>query len=112
MLKEDCIFCRIIAGKLPSAKIYEDEDMLVFKDIEPKAKVHFLAVPKTHFALLSEADGKGMEMLSRIFGKIPEVAEENGCKDGYRLVINQGENAGQTVHHLHVHILGGQPLEW
>lgn len=112
MLKDDCIFCKIIRGEIPSSVVYEDGLMLVFKDIEPKAKVHLLAVPKTHFALLGEADGQGSAALAHIFANIPAIAEKNGCKDGYRLVINQGEAAGQTVRHLHVHILGGEPLGW
>lgn len=112
MLNDNCLFCKIIQGKIPSAKVYEDENMLVFKDIEPKAKVHLLAVPKTHFALLSEADAEGEKMLAHIFKNIPAVAAANGCENGYRLVINQGEDAGQTVHHLHVHVLGGQTLDW
>lgn len=112
MLDCDCLFCKIIEGKIPSAKVYEDKDMLVFKDIAPKAKTHLLAVPKTHFALLSEADEVGGKMLSNIFKKIPGIAAENGCENGYRLVINQGEAAGQTVRHLHVHILGGETLGW
>lgn len=112
MLNCDCLFCKIIEGKIPSSKVYEDDKMLVFKDIAPKAKVHLLAVPKTHFALLSEADGEGMAMLLHIFEKIPATASANGCNNGYRLIVNQGENAGQTVPHLHVHILGGEPLEW
>ena len=112
MLNNDCLFCKIIKGEIPSAKVYEDDMMLVFKDIEPKAKVHLLAVPKTHFALLSEAGVDGGKYLAHIFAKIPAVARENGCENGYRLVINQGTDAGQTVRHLHVHILGGQPLEW
>lgn len=112
MLNDNCLFCKIIRDEIPSAKVYEDENMLVFKDIEPKAKVHLLAVPKTHFALLSEADEEGAKMLAHIMAKLPEVAAANGCDKGYRLVINQGEDAGQTVHHLHVHILGGQTLGW
>lgn len=112
MLNDNCLFCKIIKGEIPSAKVYEDENMLVFNDIEPKANVHLLAVPKTHFATLSEADSEGAAILAHIFKKIPEVAAANGCQNGYRLVINQGEDAGQTVHHLHVHILGGQPLDW
>ncbi len=112
MLKEDCLFCKIIEGKIPSAKVYEDDKMLVFKDIEPKAAVHLLAVAKTHFKLLSEADGEGRELVKYMLFKIPKIAAENGCGNGYRLVINQGEDAGQTVFHLHIHILGGQPLDW
>lgn len=112
MLNDNCIFCKIIRGEIPSSKVYEDAETLIFKDIEPKAKVHLLAVPKTHFALLSQMGEEDGKILSRILQKIPAVAAQNGCNGGYRLVINQGEDAGQTVHHLHVHILGGQPLEW
>lgn len=112
MLNDNCLFCKIIKGEIPSAKVYGDEKMLVFKDIAPKANVHMLAVPKTHFALLSEAGGEEAPFLAHILEKIPEVAAENGCEKGYRLVINQGGDAGQTVHHLHVHILGGQTLDW
>lgn len=112
MLNDECLFCKIIKGKIPSSKVYEDEKMFVFKDIEPKAKVHLLAVPKTHFALLSEAGDYGAPFLAHMFEKIPGIARENGCENGYRLIINQGKDAGQTVHHLHVHILGGQTLDW
>lgn len=112
MLNDNCIFCKIIRGEIPSQKVYEDEKILVFKDIEPKAKVHLLAVPKTHFARLSEAGEAEEPFIGHIFEKIPAVAALNGCEKGYRLVINQGEDAGQTVPHLHVHILGGQTLGW
>lgn len=112
MKHNDCLFCKIVDGSIPSSKVYEDDKMLVFKDIEPKAKVHLLAVPKRHFKLLSEADEEGREILKHIFEKIPGIAAQCGCGNGYRLVINQGEDAGQTVFHLHIHILGGQPLEW
>ena len=112
MLKDDCLFCKIIRGEIPSAKVYEDEDMLVFRDIEPKAKVHLLAVPKDHFKLLSEMDGDRAELVKRMLEKIPAIAAENGCEKGYRLVVNQGEDAGQSVFHLHIHILGGQTLPW
>lgn len=108
----NCIFCKIIKGEIPSAKVYEDDKMLVFRDIEPKANVHLLAVPKSHFKLLSEMDAEKAETVKYMLGKIPQIAKENGCKNGYRLIINQGDDAGQTVFHLHIHILGGQPLEW
>lgn len=110
MLNDNCIFCKIIKGEIPSQKVYEDEEMYVFKDIEPKAKVHLLAVPKTHFKLLTEMGDKESEALAHILKKIPEIAEKNGCKNGYRLLINQGDDAGQTVFHLHIHILGGEKL--
>ena len=110
MLKDDCLFCKIIRGEIPSAKVYEDDKMLVFKDIEPKAKVHLLAVPKDHFKLLSEMDEKRAELVKYMMEKIPQIAAENGCENGYRLVVNQGEDAGQSVFHLHIHILGGEKL--
>lgn len=111
-MKNNCVFCGIIAGEIPSAKVYEDEKMYVFKDIEPKAKVHLLAVPKEHYKLLSEADEKRRQTLCHMLEKIPQIARENGCGNGYRLVINQGDDAGQTVFHLHIHILGGEQLDW
>lgn len=112
MLKDDCLFCKIIKGEIPSAKVYEDEKMLVFKDIEPKAAVHLLAVAKDHFKLLSDMNAGQAETLKYMLEKIPQIAAQNGCENGFRLVINQGEDAGQTVFHLHIHILGGQKLPW
>lgn len=112
MLSDDCVFCKIIKGQIPSTKVYEDEKMLVFKDIEPKAKVHLLAVPKDHFKLLSQMDEVRAQTLSYMLAKIPQIAAENGCANGYRLVINQGDEAGQTIFHLHIHILGGENLPW
>lgn len=108
----NCIFCKIIKGEIPSAKVYEDDKMLVFKDIEPKAKVHLLAIGKDHFKLLSEMNEAQAELVKYMLTKIPEIAQSNGCENGYRLVINQGDDAGQTVFHLHIHILGGQTLDW
>lgn len=112
MLNDNCIFCKIIKGEIPSSKVYEDEKMLVFKDIEPKAKVHLLAIGKEHFKLLSEMDEERAELVKYMLEKVPQIAKENGCENGYRLIINQGEDAGQTVFHLHIHILGGEPLPW
>ena len=107
---ENCIFCKIIAGEIPSNKVYEDEDMLVFRDINPQAKVHCLCVPKSHFATLSEMNEQQAEIVKKCLVKIPGIAAELGLSDGYRLIINQGKYAGQTVFHLHIHILGGQDL--
>lgn len=107
---ENCIFCKILRGEIPSAKLYEDEDMIVIKDIEPKAKLHYLCIPKEHFALLSEMDEKRAELVKRCLQKIPALQEKLGLRDGYRMIINQGENGGQTVKHLHIHLLGGEPL--
>lgn len=107
-----CVFCKIIAGEIPSIKVYEDEEMIVIKDIEPKAKCHYLCIPKEHFALLAEMDDERAEIVKHCLAKLPMLRKELGLENGYRLVINQGEDAGQTVHHLHIHVLGGEPLPW
>ena len=109
---ENCIFCKIIAGEIPSGKLYEDDEIVIFKDIAPKAKIHLLCVPKEHFALLSEADDRRAALLGRTLKKIAGLAPALGLDGGYGLVVNQGEAAGQTVHHLHIHILGGETLPW
>lgn len=109
---DNCIFCKIIAGEIPSAKVYEDGEIVIFKDIEPKAKIHLLCVPKEHFAYLSELNGERAALIGRTFEKIGKLKDALGLSEGYRLVVNQGENAGQTVHHLHIHILGGETLPW
>ncbi len=107
---ENCIFCKIVAGEIPSKRYYEDEKIIVIKDIEPKAKLHYLCIPKTHFALLSEMDGEKAELVKYCFETIPKIQETLGLQDGYRVIINQGENGGQTVPHLHIHLLGGEVL--
>ena len=106
----DCIFCKIIAGEIPSKKKYEDEEIIIFEDIEPKAKIHLLCVPKEHFAYLSELNEKREALLGRTFKKIASLAPSLGLQEGYRVIVNQGENAGQTVHHLHIHLMGGEVL--
>ena len=107
---ENCIFCKIVAGEIPSPRLYEDEKMIVIRDIEPKAKLHYLCIPKTHFALLSEMDTEKTETLKHCFAVIPTLEEKLGLQEGYRVIINQGENGGQTVKHLHIHLLGGEKL--
>ena len=107
---KDCIFCKIVAGEIPSKKKYEDDEIVIFEDIEPKAKIHLLCVPKEHFAYLSEADGGRAALLGRTLQKIASLAPSLGLGEGYRLVVNQGENAGQTVKHLHIHVMGGEVL--
>ncbi len=109
---ENCVFCKIVTGEIPSAKVYEDGEMLVFKDIEPKASVHLLCVPKEHFALLAELTPARTALVGRMLNVIASHAAAWGLSDGYRLVVNQGESAGQTVHHLHIHVLGGEKLGW
>ena len=107
---ENCIFCRIIKGDIPSPRLYEDEKMIVIRDIEPKAKLHYLCIPKTHFALLSEMDEGKAEIVKHCFEKIPRLEKALGLENGYRVIINQGEDGGQTVPHLHIHLLGGETL--
>ncbi len=105
----DCIFCRIIAGEIPSDKVYEDEQILAFRDIQPQAPVHVLVVPKSHIAGAAALTAESASVVAHIFEKIPEIAEQLGLSD-FRVVTNNGESAGQTVHHLHFHILGGRTL--
>ncbi|MBR2341491.1 MAG: histidine triad nucleotide-binding protein [Clostridia bacterium] len=107
---ENCVFCKIIAGIIPSPRLYEDDKIIVIRDIEPKAKLHYLCIPKTHFASFSEMDGEKAEIIKHCFEKIPALAGELGLQDGYRVIINQGENGGQTVPHMHIHLLGGEVL--
>lgn len=109
---DDCIFCKIIAGEIPSTRVYEDDELVIFQDIEPKAPVHLLCVPKEHFAYLSDLDEERAALVGRILRKIGRFYKEFGLEEGYRVIINQGENGGQTVPHLHIHLLGGEPLSW
>ncbi len=109
---DDCLFCKFAKGEIPVNKVYEDEDFIVIRDINPQAKNHFLAIPKTHFKLLSEMTEDDAERLKRILKKIPTLEKELELTNGYRLVINQGDDAGQTVPHLHIHILSGQKMGW
>ena len=107
---ENCIFCKIVAGEIPSPRLYEDDKMIVIRDIQPKAKLHYLCIPKTHFALLGEMDDARAEIVKHCFKIIPTLEKTLGLEDGYRVIINQGENGGQTVAHLHIHLLGGEKL--
>ena len=104
----DCIFCKIIAGEIPSNKVYEDDTMLAFRDINPMAPCHVLVIPKTHIASLDEVTAENSEIIAKIFEKIPAVAKAAGVTTGYRLISNCGEDACQSVKHLHFHILGGK----
>ena len=101
-----CIFCEIIAGNIPSTKVYEDDNILAFKDIKPAAPVHIIVVPKEHIESVNDINTENSKYVSYIFEKIPEIAKSQGI-DSYRLINNCGEDAGQTVKHLHFHLLGG-----
>ncbi len=105
----DCIFCKIISGEIPSNKVYEDEQVLAFRDIAPKAPVHVLIIPKTHIAGVREITADNSSVVAHIFTVIPQIAQQLGITD-YRVVSNNGEQAGQTVHHLHFHLLSGGVL--
>lgn len=111
----DCLFCKIVAGKIPSKKVYEDEELFAFHDIHPHAPVHFMVVPKAHIPSLAQATEGDAALLGRIMLLAPKLALEQGCKPypegGFRVVINTGDEGGQEIHHLHVHVLGG-PRPW
>ncbi len=106
----DCLFCKIIAGVIPSAKVYEDETVFAFRDIAPQAPTHILVIPKTHISGCNGVTADNSAVVAHIFEVIPQIAAAEGLVNGYRVVSNCGDDAGQTVHHLHFHILGGKPL--
>ena len=107
---ENCLFCKIVAGEIPSTKVYEDEKILAFRDIAPMAPVHILVIPKTHIGSVAEISGENSDIVAHIFEVIPQIAKAEKLEGGYRVVSNCGDDAGQTVHHLHFHILGGKEL--
>lgn len=107
----DCLFCKIIKGEIPSNKVYEDEQCLAFYDIDPQAPTHFLVIPKAHIASVSQVTEENAPVVAHIFAVIAKVTKELGV-DSYRVVSNIGEQAGQSVHHLHFHVLGGRDMTW
>ncbi|MDO4706702.1 histidine triad nucleotide-binding protein [Allofranklinella schreckenbergeri] len=111
----NCIFCKIVEGQIPSKKVYEDEQIYAFHDINPWAPVHFLIVPKRHIASMAQVGQGDAALLGHIMSKAPQLALEQGCNPypagGFRIVVNTGEEGGQEVHHLHVHVMGG-PRPW
>ena len=106
----DCLFCKIISGDIPSSKVYEDEFVLAFKDINPNAPVHVLVVPKNHIDSVDMVSEENIDIISEVLLAIPKVAKECGLVNGYRVITNVGEDGGQTVKHIHFHILGGEKL--
>ena len=107
---EDCLFCKIVAGEIPCSKVYEDDMVLAFNDISPAAPVHVLVIPKKHFRNFVETEDAYITAIKNAVTKITK--ELNIDEEGYRLVFNTGDNGGQTVHHLHCHILGGRFMQW
>ena len=110
---DDCIFCKIIKGEIPSKKIFEDDDIFAFHDINPAAPIHFLVIPKRHIPNIMETEANDSALLGKLLLKAQELAAELGCGEkGFRLTINCKSHGGQTVDHLHLHILGGRQLAW
>ena len=109
----DCLFCKIAAGEIPSTKVYEDDVVYAFRDIESQAPVHVLIIPKTHISSVNDINDGNCAVVGHIFKVAAEIAKNEGiAEDGYRIVTNIGENGGQTVKHLHYHMLGGRSLQW
>ena len=107
----DCVFCKIVAGEIPSDKIYEDEDIIAFNDLDPQAPIHFLVIPKKHITSLAQVEESDSALVGRIMLAIQKLAAENNL-ESYRVVTNIGEDGGQTVPHLHFHVLGGRAFHW
>ena len=110
-MKNDCLFCAIIEGEIPSTKVFEDELCFAFRDINPQAPTHVLVVPKEHIPSVNGVNASNSSVVAHIFEIIPQIAAAEGLTGGYRVVSNCSDDAGQTVHHLHFHILGGKRLD-
>lgn len=109
----DCIFCSIVEGKIPSQKVYEDDNVVAFKDINPEAPVHIIIIPKMHISSIMEINKSNSNVIEYIFLAIQKIAEETGISEtGFRVVTNYGVDGGQTVNHIHFHLLGGRSLQW
>lgn len=110
-MANQCIFCRIVAGEIPAARVYEDEAVIAFRDIHPQAPVHVLVIPREHVASVDALGDEHRALAGRLLTAVPHVARAvGGLEEGYRLIVNNGAAAGQTVHHLHLHVLGGREL--
>ena len=107
---DNCLFCKIIAGEIPSTKVYEDDDVFAFRDINPQAPVHILVVPKQHICCADAVNAENSVCVARCFEAVAKIAKAEGLANGYRVVTNCGEDGGQTVMHLHFHLLGGLKL--
>lgn len=108
----NCLFCKIVSGSIPADRMYEDESCLAFRDINPQAPVHLLVIPKKHVSSHAEAVEDHAALVGDVMAAAGKLAEQQGLRNGYRLVINTGVDGGQTVSHLHVHLLGGRLMEW
>ena len=109
----ECLFCKIMAGEIPSTKVYENELVYAFRDIEPQAPEHIIIIPKAHIGSANEITAENSKYVAAVFEAVPVIAKELGiAEDGYRVVNNCGENGGQTVHHIHFHLMGGREFGW
>jgi len=109
---ENCLFCKIVAGEIPSSIVYQDEQVVAFRDIDPKAPQHILIVPRRHIASMDELTSEDAQLLMHIFMTAQRVAHESGLTKGYRFLTNVGSEGGQSIPHLHFHLLGGRKLGW
>lgn len=108
-----CLFCRILSGEIPARKIHEDDDVIAFEDINPQAPTHLLVIPRRHIPMLNDLTASDSQAIGTVIVRASEIARTLGLHvDGYRLVVNNGEAAGQTVFHIHVHVLGGRSFSW
>ena len=108
----DCLFCKLIAGEIPTTKVYEDDTVVAFNDLDPQAPVHVLIIPKEHIASAAEINESNSAVVAHIFEVAAKIAAEKGLKDGFRIVNNCGDSAGQSVKHLHFHLMGGRDFGW
>ena len=108
----DCIFCKIVEGTIPSKPVYQDDIAIAFNDLHPQAPTHILIVPREHILSLNEVDLDGRDLLGHLLWVAADIAEKKGLGKGYRVVVNSGEDGGQTVNHLHLHLLGGRAMTW
>lgn len=109
-MSTDCLFCKIVAGDIPADKVYEDAEVLAFRDIAPQAPVHILVIPKAHITSAAHVTGESADLVGACFAAIPQIAKEQGLDGGFRVITNSGTDGGQTVFHLHFHLLGGKSL--
>lgn len=109
-MDNNCVFCKIIKGEIPSTKVYEDDDMLIIKDLNPQAPIHLLLLPKEHYANIIEMSDAQAQTLAKCIKKLSDITDQLGLQNGFRLISNKGKDGCQSVEHLHIHILGGAPL--
>ena len=108
----DCLFCKILAGEIPARKLYEDDQVFAFHDIGPQAPVHFLVIPKKHIRTLKDLEEGDKALVGHMVYTAQQLAREQGCEEGFRLVMNCEAQAGQSVFHIHLHVLGQRPMHW